>query len=219
MISEMLDTEASETTLSEAKMFIQQALSHRNDANNPAIAHAVNCESAGNATRLLGQAMSTGFETLERHMLEAENNHRDMVGTIAAKPANLLNAESSSILRSLDHVLQHGTHTTTATNNFDMDGFIQLLYSEKEIGLTFASAMHYTANGPDIGRLVDTLSDTGLRQIADQVAAEMFGASSNHINIGTYLETIVARADIATPHIPNAEELLREALKHIRPGK
>lgn len=194
---------------------LDEAVPHMAMAKDASISHDTRCTSAQAALRLLGQARDSEFQSLDRHMREAEANHADMVGTIAAQGADIFQSQGSGVLRSLDYVLQHGSGSAAAPPQFDMDGFVQLLYSKNALGSTISSAAsRYSVSVPEIRDFVGNISDTDTQQTADEVATEMFGARDN-IDFGSYLREVMNR--VAESAKPTAQDALKEAMKHMRP--
>ena len=195
---------------SDGETLLDEAVPHMAMANDASISHDTRCTSAQAALRLLGQARDSEFQSLDLHMRAAEANHAEMMGTIAAQGADIFQSQGSAVLRSLDYVLQHGLDAKPET--FDMDGFVQLLYSKNALGSTISSAAsRYSVSGPEIRDFVGNISDTDTQQTAHEVAVEMFGAR-DHVDFGAYLSEILVR-------VPTAEESLKAALKHMFPIK
>lgn len=181
------------------------------------------CQLGVESTRLLMQAYNDEIDQIEAHMQIAEANQSHMAANIDhmnLPVTSFAQKESETVLRPLEFVLNYNGEDSKS-EGFDMDGFIQLLYSKKELGNTLASASnyHHNASGEDIRQFVDKIKHFDLQDIATQVATDMFGVDTNptQIDIGSYLKEILKQAGTATPPIPNAAELLKEALKYIRP--
>ena len=183
------------------------------------------CQLGVESTRLLMQAYNDELDQVEAHMQMAESNQAHMAANI--DPGNLpvtsfAQKESETVLRPLEFVLNYNGEIPKP-DGFDMDGFIQLLYSKKELGNTLSTAAnyHYNASGEDIHQFVGEIGHFELENIADQVANDMFGVDTHptQIDIGAYLKEILKQAGTATPPIPNAAELLKEALQYIRPER
>jgi len=183
------------------------------DAKNPlfAISFEDRQAQAAEAARLLVEAYNEAMKPVEVEMKHAED----------------LSTPDLEAMVSLEAVVgltpQHGVppHSTVA-GTFDMDGFIQLLYSKKALGVTIAAAAnrHY-ASTSDINSFLAAIQTTGdageLHTLAESISADMFRTSSNApINFGNYIQDVWTQALVQSPPIPNAAELLKDALKYLR---
>jgi len=218
MIATMKADNPADPSIDNASELIREAKSQLVEAQDPHTDTSQRCHTALNVLRSLDEGRTVVFNRLEYHMQEAETTHSQMKTAIIDKPANLLFEESAPILRCLDHVLQNGDGAPTGS--FDMDGFIQLLYSKKALGVTIAAVGNrHMDSAIDIESFlaaIKTTGDTGaLHDLSTKLSQTMFTEPADTpINFGSYIRNVWEQA-ANNPTIPNAAELLKEALKYL----
>jgi hypothetical protein len=212
-IEGMLNPQFPEASLSDAKRLIDEARGHMSDSE---LVHDTRCTSAQAALRLLGESMNLGFDSLQGHMNEAEVSYRNMAdkNNMVQKTADMLKSQGETVLCSLDTVLQHGLDAKPEA--FNMDGFVQLLYSKNALGATIAAAANrYTASQEDIAlfheAIKTTSGDDKLYKVAQDISNRMFrDSNSTPIDFGSYLKEILGS-------VPTAQEALKAAMKYMIP--
>ena len=164
----------------------------------------------------LAQASKGYTSFLEHQMQAAETEVRDLRSQPAvATDAHSLRADTEIAMNALETVLSSGDSAPTGT--FDMDGFVQLLYSKNALGSTIsAAANRYTASQEDIALFQEAIKEMrgegdSLCGLAQDISGRMFSASElTPIDLGAYLSEIMAK-------VPTAEESLKKAMEHMRP--